>query len=227
MRKRWPMFGVMLLLISCLLVGCGVSEEVYNAVVAERDAAQAQVTNLQSEVSAIQAQYDDLKADNDELKSEFETTQAEYEELSTEYEDLNEQFEELSKQGDIIIEEAAEINEEDAEQALFKLINQERKNNGLDELMWGRYLYKTATINNRNMATRGQLEYPSRAAWQEVYRAAGYSTTDGMANAVFTIWKNSGSYEKNFLNVASVYGAVAVYKSGETFYITYMADYYQ
>ena len=226
MKKRWPMFGVMLLLISCLLVGCGVSEEVYNAVVAGRDAAQAQVTNLQSEVSAIQAKYDDLKADNDELKSEFETTQAEYEELSTEYEDLNEQFEELSKQGDII-EEAAEINEEDAEQALFKLINQERKNNGLDELMWGKYLYKEATTNSRNMATSGQLEYSDRPSWQEVYRAAGYSTTDGMANAVFTIWKNSGSYEKNFLNVASVYGAVAVYKSGETFYITYMADYYQ
>ncbi len=227
MKKRWPMFGVMLLLISCLLAGCGVSEEVYNAVVAERDAAQAQVTNLQSEASAIQAKYDDLKADNDELKSEFETTQAEYEELSKEYEELNEQFEELSKQGDIIIEETAEINEEDVEQALFTLINQERKNNGLDELMWGKYLYKAAAANNQDMATNKQLEYPSRAAWKEVYRAAGYSTTDGIADATFTIWQNSRDYEHNFLNVASVYGAVAVYKSGEVFYITYMADYYQ
>ena len=34
------------------MVGCGISEEVYNTVVAERDATQAQVTNLQSEVSA-------------------------------------------------------------------------------------------------------------------------------------------------------------------------------
>ena len=220
MRKRWPMFGAIFLLIPCLLVGCGVSEEVYNAVVAERDVAQAQVTNLQSEVSAIQAKYDDLKADNDELKSEFETTQAEYEEL-------NEQFEELSKQGDVIIEEAAEINAEDVEQALFTLINQERKNNGLDELMWGKYLYKTATANNQDMVTNKQLEYPSRAAWKEVYRAAGYSTTDGIANATFIIWQNSRGYEDDFLNVASVYGAVAVYKSGEVFYITYMADYYQ
>jgi uncharacterized protein YkwD len=199
---------------------------VYNTVVAERDATQVQVTNLQSEVSAIQAKYDDLKADNDELKSELETTQAKYDELSTEYEDLNEQFEELSKQGDIIIEEAAEINAEDAEQTLFTLINQERKNNGLDELMWGKYLYKEATTNSRNMATSGQLEYPSRACWKEVYRAAGHSTTDGMANAVFTIWKNSGSYEENILDIAAKYGAVAVNKSGEIFYITYMADYY-
>ena len=214
------------MLIPTHLVGCGVSEEMYNTVVAQRDPTQAQVTNLQSEVSAIQAKYDDLKADNDELKSELETTQAEYEELSTEYEDLDEQFEELSKQGDII-EETAEINEEDVEQALFQLINQKRKNNGLDELMWGKYLYKAATANNQDMATNQQLEYPSRAAWKEVYRAAGHSTTGGIANATFTIWQNSRIYENNFLNVASFYGAVAVLKSGEFFYITYMADYYQ
>jgi len=217
------MFGVVLLLTSCLLVGCGVSEEVYNTAVAERDAAQAQVTILQSDVGAIQAKYDDLKADNDELKSEFETTQAKYEELSTEYEELDKQFEELSKEGDIIIEE---INEEDVEQALFKLINQERENNGVNELMWGTALYKEATKNSRDMATSGQLEYSDRPSWQEVYRAAGYNTTDGMANAVFTIWKSSGSYEENILDIAAKYGAVAVNKSGETFYITYMADYY-
>jgi len=222
-KKRLLLVGMIFLLFPLFLVGCGISEEVYNTVVAERDAAQAQVTNLQSDVSVIQAKYDDLKADNDELKSEFETMQAKYEELSTEYEELDKQFEELSKEGDIIIEE---INEEDVEQALFQLINQERKNNGLDELMWGKYLYKAATANNRDMATNKQLEYPSRAGWKEVYRAAGYSTTDGIANATFTIWQNSRNYDDNFLNVAPVYGTVAVYKSGETFYITYMADYY-
>ena len=224
MRRSWLMFGVVLLLTSCLLVGCGVSEEVYNTVVAERDAAQAQVTNLQSDVSAIQVKHDDLKADNDELKSEFETMQAKYEELSTEYEELDKQFEELSKEGDIIIEE---INEEDVEQALFKLINQERENNGVNELMWGKYLYKTAIANSRNMATNKQLEYPSRAAGKEVYWATGHSTTDGIANATLIILKNKQTYELNFLDVGFNYGAVAVYKSGEIFYITCMADYYQ
>jgi uncharacterized protein YkwD len=223
MKKEWFVLGIVILLVPWLVVGCGISEEVYNTVVAERDAVQAQVTNLESDVSVIQAKYDDLKTDNDELKSEFETMQAKYEELSAEYEELDKQFEELSKEGDIIIEE---INAEDAEQTLFTLINQERKNNGLDELMWGKYLYKEATTNSHNMATSGQLEYPSRACWKEVYRAAGHSTTDGMANAVFTIWKNSGSYEENILDIAAKYGAVAVNKSGETFYITYMADYY-
>ena len=223
MKKRLLLVGMIFLLFPLFLVGCGVSEEVYNTVVAERDAVQAQVTNLQSDVSAIQAKHDDLKADNDELKSEFETMQAKYEELSTEYEELDKQFEELSKEGDIIIEE---INEEDVEQVLFKLINQERENNGVNELTWGTALYKEATKNSRDMATSGQLEYSDRPSWQEIYRAAGYSTTEGMANAVFIIWKNSKSYEENILDIAAKYGAVAVNKSGETFYITYMADYY-
>jgi len=222
-KKRLLLVGMIFLLFPLFLVGCGVSEEVYNTVVAERDAAQAQVTNLQSDVSAIQAKYDDLKTDNDELKSEFETMQAKYEELSTEYEELDKQFEELSKEGDIIIEE---INEEDVEQALFQLINQKRKNNGLDELMWGKYLYKAATANNRDMATNKQLEYPSRAAGKEVYWATGHSTTDGIANATLIILKNKANYELNFLAVGFRYGAVAVYKSGEIFYITCMADYY-
>lgn len=227
MRRKWLMFGVMFLLISLLLVGCGISEEAYNAVKAERDAVQAQVTNLQSEASAIKAEYDGLKADYDEIKSEFETLQAEHEELSAENDELKKQNEELSEQLGIPVEETGEIIEADVEQALFELVNQERIDNGLDELEWGKYLYKTATANSRDMATSGQLEYPSRAAGKEIHRAAGYSTTDGMANATLIIWKGTSNFAANFLIKGARYGAVGVYKSGDIFYITYMADFYQ
>jgi len=219
------MFGVIFLLLSFLLVGCGISEETYNAVVAERDAVQAQVTSLQSEVSAIQAKYDDLKADDDELKSEFTAMQAEYEELGADYDELNARYEELGKQAETV--EVAEVIEADVEQALFQLVNQERIDNGLSELAWGKYLYKTAIANSRNMATDQQLEYPSRAAGKEVYRAAGYSTADEMASATFIIWKGTRSFAANFLITGARYGAVGVYKSGDIFNITFMADYYQ
>jgi len=222
------MFGVMFLLISCLLVGCGgISEEAYDAVKAERDAVQAQVTNLQSEASAMQAEYDGLQADYDEIKGEFETVQAEHEELSAENDELKAQNEELSQQLGVPVEETGEIIEADVEQALFELANQERIDNGLDELEWGKYLYKTAIANSRDMATSGQLEYPSRAAGKEIYRAAGYSTTDGMANATLIIWKGTSNFAANFLIRGSRYAAVGVYKSGDIFYITYMADFYQ
>ena len=200
-----------------------VSQQEYDRVSNELLAIQSQLTSLQgkvAEVELLQAQNEELNKQYDELKSEFETMQAEYEELSTEYE-------ELSKQYDILIEEPAEINEEDVEQALFKLINQERKNNGLNELMWGKYLYKKAIANSRNMATNKQLEYPDRPSGKEVYWATGHSTTDGIANATLIILKNKAKYELNFLTVGFRYGAVAVYKSGEIFYITCMADYYE
>jgi len=227
MRKRRFVFVTVILSIALLLVGCGISEEAYNAVKAERDAVQAQVTNLQSEASAIQAEYDGLKADYDEITGEFETLQAEHEELSAEYDELNAQYEELSEQLGIPVEGTAEIIEADVEQALFELANQERIDNGLEALEWGKYLYKTATANSRDMATSGQLEYPSRAAGKEIHRAAGYSTTDGMANATLIIWKGTSNFAANFLIKGARYGAVGVYKSGDIFYITYMADFYQ
>jgi predicted nuclease with TOPRIM domain len=222
------MFGVMFLLISCLLAGCGgVSEEAYNAVKAERDAIQAQVTDLQSEVSAMQAEYDGLQADYDELTGELETVQAEHEELSAEYDELNAQYEELSQQLDVPVEEPAEIIEADVEQGLLQLINQARADNDLNELDWGKYLYRDAIANCRDMATSGRIEYPERPCWKDIYRAAGFSTTDEMVNATFTVWEAGRNYEENILDTGPKYGAVAVYKSGEVFYITYMLDYYQ
>ncbi|MFC1916034.1 CAP domain-containing protein [Chloroflexota bacterium] len=189
----------------------------YSAVKGELETTQAKYEELSTE-------FEDLNKQFDSLKSEFETTQAKYEELSTEYEDLNKQFEELSKQPDIIIEETAEISEEAIEQAVFQLINQERENNDLDELIWGTNLYKWATANSRNMATSKRYEYSDYASWQEVYWAAGHSTTDEIVNGAFIVWKNSQQYERNIINKVATYGAVGVYKSGEIFYITYIAS---
>jgi len=191
----------------------------YDMVKSERETMQAKYEELSTE-------YEGLKKQFDTVKSGFETTQAQYEELSTEYEELNKQFEELSKQYDILVEEPAEINEEDIEQALFKLINQERTNNGLDELMWGKYRYKDAIAHSRYMATTKKLEYPE-FGWQEIFWATGYSTADEIANAAWTVWKNRFFYETAFLNKVTFYGAVGVYKSGEIFYITYAADYFR
>ncbi|MFQ5996794.1 MAG: CAP domain-containing protein [Dehalococcoidales bacterium] len=189
---------------------------------------------VKSEREAMQAQYDELSTEYEELnkqfdpvKSAFETMQAQYEELSTEYEELNNKYEELSEQYDALVEEPGEFNEEDVEQAVFKLVNQERKNNGLDELMWGDNIYKWAIANSRTMVTNKQLEYSEAIGWQDIFWATGYSTADEIANAALTVWKNHREYERNFLSEVIDYGAVAVYKSGEIFYITYVADYFQ
>ena len=201
---------------------------------AQNEEWQKQFNTAKSELETMQAKYEDLNTEYEDLneqfdtvKSELETMQAKHADLSTEYEDLNKQFEELSKQYDILIEGTVEINEEDVEQAAFKLVNQERINNGLDELMWGDNLYRWALTNSRSMATNKRLEYIEYLGWQDIFWATGYGTADRMANAAFTVWKNHGQYERNFLSVGAKYCAVAVYKSGEIFYITYVADYFR
>jgi len=191
--------------------------ERYDMVKSERE-------TIQTKYEELSNQYEELNKQFEPIKSELETMQTKYEELSNQYEELNNKYEELSEQYDALIVETAEINEEDVEQAIFQLINQERINNGIDELIWGKNIYKWAKENSRNMAINKRYEYSGYASWQEICWMAGHSTTDRMANAAFIIWKDSLKYEQNIINKVAIYGTVGVYKSGEIYYITYIAS---
>lgn len=74
MVKKLFLVGVMLLLASLLMVGCGVPQEEHDAVVAERDAAKVQVASLQSDLNKAQS---DLAA----AESDLATAQAQIETL--------------------------------------------------------------------------------------------------------------------------------------------------
>jgi len=191
------------------------------------DAVKGEFETLQAEYEELNAEYEALGEQFNAVKGEFETAQDEYEELSAEYEALDEQFEELSEQYETIMGGAAEITAQDVEQAIFELVNQERTDNGLDEVMWGENIYKWAIANSRSMAANKRLEHTEYIGWQEIFWATGYSTKDKIANAALTIWQNHQLYERNLLNIGANYGAVGVHKSGEIFYITYVADYFK
>lgn len=125
-----------------------------------------------AQTETLKAQNEALSKQYDTLKSEYDTLKAEYEKLSSKYEALDAEYEELSKQYNAIIEETAEIiNEEDIEQAIFELINQERKANGIDELLWGKNIYKFAVSNSRDMAEKKRLGYYDYGAYQQVFWA--------------------------------------------------------
>ena len=229
--RKITILSMLLVMALFIVPSCApkVSPQEYDRVSNELSTIQSQLASLQgklAEAELLQAQNEELNKQYDTAKSEFEAMQAKYEDLDAEYEELNEQFEELSEQYNIIMEGAAGIDEEDVEQALFKLINQERENSGLDELIWGKYRYKDAIAHSRYMATSKKLEYPE-FGWQEIFWATGYSTADEIANAALTVWKNRQPYEVTFLNKVTYYGAVGVHKSGEIFYITYTADYFR
>lgn len=184
--------------------------QTYDTVVSEYESLQANFDSLSTE-------YEDLGKQLDAVRDEYETLQAQHEYLLAEYDVLRAQY-------DIVTEEPALITEEDVEQALFNLVNKDRIDNGLDEQLWGKYLYKWAIANSRDMATNKRIEYSDYASWQEVEWATGYDTTDEMAEAVMTMWENTRNYERYFLNINATYGAVAVYKSEEIYYITYIAS---
>ncbi len=188
----------------------------------------AEVEILKTKNEELNKQYDILQSKYEGLGNEYEELKRGYDNLQAEYKALTTEYEELSKKYDTIIREQAEIiNEEDVEQAIFELINQDRKNSGLDELIWGYYLYKWAKANSRNMATNKQLEYSEYGSYQRIYRTTGYNTTKEIAEAVMTVWKETKLYEKHFLNRAMVHGAVAVYKSVKIYNITFITDYYR
>ncbi len=84
MRKRWFLMGMIFLLVPWLLVGCGVSQEQYDAMVQEYYAAVAERDSLRAELQASVTERDSMEeepksavAKLDAIKSELNSTQIE------------------------------------------------------------------------------------------------------------------------------------------------------
>jgi len=222
-----------------------VTQQEYDRVNNELSEAKSQITTIQSklaEAEKFQGQYEELNKNYETLKKQYDTKMNEiktiesgYNDLTAKYEDMEKQFndltakyEDLEKKYDVLKEGPAVITEEGVGLAILELINQDRKNNGLNELLWGKNLYVYAERNSRTMAEKAEYRYSEHTSWQEVFWAAGYSTVDSIANGALLVWRsNSYRYEHSILNDRYKYGAVAVYKSGDIFYITYIADMYE
>jgi len=204
-----------------------VSQQEYDRVNNELSETKGQIATLQSklaEAEIMQGQYEELSKNYEALEKRYDIKMSEIETIESQYADLTTKYEDLKKQYDVIKEGAAGISEEDVEQAIFELINQERKDNGLDELMWGKNLSWWAEVNSRDMEEKKRYQYSEYASWQEVFWAAGYSTIDRIANGALVTWRsNSYRYKLNILSKGAIYGAVGAHKSGDIFYITYIA----
>ena len=92
MGKRWFLVGVMLLLASLLVVGCGVPQQEHDAVVAERDtlkaeqdAAQTQVESLESNLAKTQSEVESLESDLAKAQSQVGSLQSSVAAAETKY----------------------------------------------------------------------------------------------------------------------------------------------
>lgn len=73
MLKKWSLI-VIFLLVLCLLVGCGVSQDLYNAMVDDRD-------SLKTKLQSVQSELDDTKSELMSVQMELAMTKTELEAL--------------------------------------------------------------------------------------------------------------------------------------------------
>ena len=81
MRRKQFLLGAMVLLVSLLVVSCGIPQEGYDAVLAERDATQAKVESLQAEVESLQAEVESLQTKVESLQGELDKAQGQIESI--------------------------------------------------------------------------------------------------------------------------------------------------
>ncbi|OGO08023.1 MAG: hypothetical protein A2Y92_00700 [Chloroflexi bacterium RBG_13_57_8] len=195
-----------------------VFETQYQALKSQYDAQSAQLQGITSD-------FDDLTASFEQLKAQDESGILEIQSLQTEYDALNLMFEDLMRQYDTIVERSAVFNEEEINQALFDLINEERKGKGLVKLEWGVNLSGWARQNSVAMSQTGDFKYSSWLSVQAVLITAGQGTFDGLVNGIMEVWRQrTHEYEPKILNTSVKYGAVATIRSGSVYYVTYLAS---
>ncbi len=176
------------------------------------------------EIQTLKSDLDELNVSYEELMLQDEARIDEIQAMSAEYDKLNQEFKELKREYDALVQGAV-FSEEEVNQAIFALVNQERTNNGLAEIEWGVNLYGWAKQNSQAMAEKGEYEYSSWTSYQALLITAGHSTLEGLTNSAFLVWKQRKyEYSRIFLNTIIHYGAVATYRSGDVYYITFMAS---
>jgi uncharacterized protein YkwD len=229
--KKLLLSSVTIFLFVSLLSGCSNGSE-------EIDTEEESQTEI--ELKALQDEYDTLSTDYENVKDQLASTQSNYQDLSssyneletkynnlnTRYNELNSKYNELNVNYNELIKEPEEITEENLEQVIFDLINQERAEAGVPPIQWHDGLHWYAKKHSMFMADRRMLEYSGESYYQEIFRGAGYKTTEDMASAAMLIWKHGIQYETNFLKADANNGAVGVVKSGEVYYITYYSHIY-
>lgn len=69
--RRWFAAGVMIFLVSLLVAGCGIPQEDYDAVIAEREAAEAQAASLRGQLTTASSEASRAKGDLAGVQSEL------------------------------------------------------------------------------------------------------------------------------------------------------------
>ena len=121
MLKKWFLVGMMFLLVPWLLVGCGISQEVYDAVVAERDSFVANLQSVQSELDAAKSKLQSIESELEDMNIELESVTGELGTTKSEVESA--QSELTAKESELqSVQSELETVKAELEEALAQLI---------------------------------------------------------------------------------------------------------
>jgi hypothetical protein len=248
MKKVTGISLLIMVFIFCGGISCGqkagemVAQEEYDAIKAQLAAAEARIAQLEAtpvltvavpedpalknEIASLKAKIETLGSEITELKKQDDSLTQEKVSLEDRYAVLLAQYQELQKTV-VALTQPEIITEEQVENEIFILINLERVQAGVPELLLGRQLYNHAKQNSRAMAASGKVESDMTVTYQEVFWAAGYDTVDAIARGALLTWKiDQYGFEHGALLPGNIYGAVGAYQSGEIIYVTFMAAFF-
>ena len=185
--------------------------------------AQLEEQLLKNEIDSLKAKITELGNSITELDKQNETLTQEKTSLEAQYTELNGKYEELQKTLAALAEPEI-ITEEKIEDEIFRLLNEERVKAGAPEFLPGKNLYGQAKQISREMAASGKIEVNPAVFYAEEFWAAGYDTVNEIARGAILTWQlNQYRMEHGALLASNKYGAIGAYKSGEIYYITFMA----
>jgi len=112
MGRRWILVGMMFLLLPWLLVGCGISQELYDAVIAERDSLMTQFQSVQSEFEAAKSELNSIQGELESIQSEFQSAK---DELKAKISDLESVENELDTKTSALNSAKSQLDSSEAE----------------------------------------------------------------------------------------------------------------
>ena len=96
--KRKLLVGMVLVLVILFLSSCGIPQEEYDDILAQRDAAQAEVVSLQSELNNSQSQLENSQSQIEDLESDVAEAQSQISDLESDYQASQSEVDSLQNQ---------------------------------------------------------------------------------------------------------------------------------
>jgi septal ring factor EnvC (AmiA/AmiB activator) len=109
MKKHLFLVAVVCVLLSWLLAGCGVAQEKYDTVVADRDKAQQELQSVKADLASAQANLKTAQTELETKKTELESSQSKITSLTAEKQALQADYTKLTTDDNAVKQQLSDI----------------------------------------------------------------------------------------------------------------------